>query len=259
MDSTTQQSPSFSEAAGLAVRAFPQQSRQLGLHLVAAVGFTMLVFTAALILSKLEGVPPSLMTRDALQTLGGRVYVGFVSSLGILLWTMAATVSLLTAYVCRGSPAPKDLLGFHLGFGLLTAALLLDDLYLFHDKIFPYFSGLPQSVVSVGYALAVSLLIVRFRSVILNTPWLLLACSLACLGLSAAMDFGLQDVERYVFVEDWFKFLGILCWASYFARCAVQELRGRCVLRAGPKEVSKPGPLWTGFQGRSHGFTPQDR
>ena len=243
MDSTTLQSPGFSEVAGLAVRAFPQQLRQLGLHLVAAMGFTMLVFTAALILSQLEDVPPSLMTRDALHTLGGRVYVGFVSGLGVLLWSMAATVSLLTAYVCRGSPAPKDFLGFHLGFGLLTAWLTLDDLYLFHDKIGPFFTGLPQWLFCLSYGLAALLLVVRFRTVILKGPWLLLACSVACLGLSAAIDTFLPDLDRIVFVEDWFKFLGILCWASYFARCAVQELRERCVLPPGPGEISRPGAL----------------
>jgi hypothetical protein len=222
------------------VEALTKQLRQSGLHLVAATGFSALVFAGALILSKLEGVPPALMTRDALQILEARVYVGFVSSLGILLWTMGATASLLTAFAFRGSPAPKESLRFHLGFGLFTAFLLLDDLYLFHDKIFPYFTRLPQSVVAGSYGLAVLALIFRFRSVILKTPWLLLAISLACLGLSAAMDFILPDLDRYVFVEDWFKFLGILCWASYFVRCALQELRGRCVVGAEPGEIPNP-------------------
>ena len=144
MDSTDFQSPGFFEAAGLAARALPQQFRRNRLYLVAAIGFSMLVFAAAVILSELEDVPPALMTRDALQTLGGRVYVGFVSGLGILLWTMAATLSLVTAYVRRSSPPRRGVVGFHLGFGLLTAWLTLDDLYLFHDKIGPYFTGLPQ-------------------------------------------------------------------------------------------------------------------
>jgi hypothetical protein len=243
MDSTTQQSPGLFEAGGLAVRAFPRQVQQFGLNLVAATGFAVLVFTAALILSKLEGVPPSLMTRDALHTLDGQVYVGFVSSLGILFWTMAATTCLLTAFVVRGSHSPRDVTGFFLGFGLLATVLALDDLYMLHDKILPFFTRLPQHAFSGSYALAALLLIVRFRSVILRTPWLLLACSLACLGLSAAMDFGLPDLDRIVFVEDWFKFLGILCWTSYFVRCGAEELRGRWVLRPRPGEVSKPGEL----------------
>lgn len=237
MDSTAFQSPGFFEAAGLAARALPQQFRKHRLYLLAATGFTMLVFAAAVILAELEDVPPALMTRDALQTLGGRVYVGFVSGLGILLWTMATTVSLVTAYVVRRSRPPRGVVGFHLGFGLLTAWLTLDDLYLFHDKIGPYFTGLPQWVFCASYGVAVLLLIVRFRTVILETPWLLLTCGIACLGVSAAMDAFLPDLDRTVIVEDWFKFLGILCWASYLVGSAVQELQGRYVPRPEPGEV----------------------
>lgn len=237
MDSTAFRSPGFFETAVLAMRAFPQQFRQHRLHLVAAIGFTMLVFAAAVILGELEDVPPALMTRDALQTLGGRVYVGFVSGLGILLWTMAAAVSLLIAYVSRSFPPPREVAGFHLGFGLLTVWLTLDDLYLFHDKIGPYFTGLPQWFFCASYGVAALLLIVRFRSVILETPWIILSCSLVCLGVSGAMDATLPDLDQNVIVEDGFKFLGILCWASYFVLCAVQEMRERSAFHSEPGEV----------------------
>jgi hypothetical protein len=210
-----------------ALRQIPEQFRQVRIALAAAIVFCLLTLGGALILSAVENIPAAYMTRDALQTLHGLCYTGFVSSLGILLWMAAATAGLTAAAVLHGVPDRKGQARFHLCFGLLTLMLTLDDQFLCHEKIWPFFTGLPQFIISGLYALLAAVFLIRFRAVILKSSWLLLGLSLASLGISAVLDTGLLDCFFHsIFVEDSFKLVGIVFWSLYFVHCALNDLRG---------------------------------
>lgn len=224
-------------AKGPSFALFPQQLadqfRQVRVSLAASIVFCLLVLGGALAVSLIENVSPADMTRDALQTMRARFYIGFVSSVGILLWMAAATACLLASAVLRGVRGGREAAGFYLWFGLLTLQLTLDDQFLFHEKIWPFATGLPQCMISGLYGLLLVAFLIRFRAVVLKSHWLLLGLSVASLGISAGMDLKplevllqrVWDEEIVVFVEDSFKLFGIVFWFLYFVRCALNDLR----------------------------------
>jgi hypothetical protein len=226
MQTDKKQSVPFRRLAPIMLRQLPAQFREVRIAVSAAIGFCLLMLSGALVLSEVENIPAAYMTRDALQTMHGLCYIGFVSSLGILFWMAAATVCLTAAAVLRTVPARKERAVFYFCFGLLSLALTLDDLFLIHEKMWPFFTALPQYIISGLYALLAAGFTIRFRAIVLESPWLLLGLSLIALGLSAVLDVDLPGHFRSIFIEDSFKLFGIVFWSLYFAHCALNDLRG---------------------------------
>lgn len=209
-----------------AARNVPEQCRQTCRILLGVVFAGTVLLASAWGLSILAGIPPSDLTRDALQVLGGHCYIGCLSSLGVLFWMAATASCLIAAAVFSRLPDQKEAALFYLYFGLLSLLLTLDDLFLIHEKIWPFFTGLPQYAVSVFYALLVSGGIIRFRATLLRGPWLLLILSAGILGISAVVDTHvvLAEHKHHIFMEDSFKLFGILLWCSCFVRFSLNDL-----------------------------------
>lgn len=107
-----------------------------------------------------------------------------------------------------------------------TSVLALDDLFQFHEKIWSEFLGLSERIVVGAYgALAIGS-VCQFRRCFGRRPVSLLWLAVGNLGMSVLVD-ALFDRRSAVFVEDAFKFLGILFWASFFLISAVRDLKGQ--------------------------------
>ena len=76
-------------------------------------------------------------------------YTGAISQIGALLWCAAASICFFSSRLLAGSPAR-----FLRCAGLLTTVLLVDDMFLVHDQVFPQYFGLHQQLPIVAYALA---------------------------------------------------------------------------------------------------------
>lgn len=176
----------------------------------------------------LDGVPMAEFTRDPAQILGHTPFIGAVSSLGILLWAAAATACLFTAALLRrrglGAAGWRTFLTFA---SALTVLLMLDDLFLFHDVVFPEYLGIGEHWLYGFYAASAAGLLGGYRRLILKTDYPLLLLSLLLFAASLGMDF----VSDYVLLpgtfllEDGPKFLGIVAWAAYFIRTSAFALR----------------------------------
>jgi hypothetical protein len=68
--------------------------------------------------------------------------------------------------------------------------------------------------------------LVFFVRRVLRTDFLLLGIALGCLGLSMVLDEVLPYSRLETFIEDCFKFVGIVFWLTYFASSARAILRG---------------------------------
>ncbi|MDZ7808031.1 MAG: hypothetical protein U5K71_13075 [Gracilimonas sp.] len=73
-------------------------------------------------------------TADPITTFDSHPFVGVVSNLGALLWCTAATVCIFSYLILRNQLSGKKS-SFLLWSGLLTAMLLFDDLFMFHDYL----------------------------------------------------------------------------------------------------------------------------
>ena len=152
-------------------------------------------------------------------------FIGIISNLGILLWTVSASICLFCfSIIVRVNKSLKNENSLFLGsFGLITLFLLLDDLLLFHESIAPNLF-IPEQMVYAFYGAIVLFALVRFRKVILQTEWIILCLASIFFSLSIGMDiFWLwgDELQLHNFLEDGFKLLGIASWVSYFVITSV--------------------------------------
>lgn len=175
-------------------------------------------------------------TKEPNRILGGDFYIGALSNLGVIIWTVAATLCIFFAiYLKRYNPSSPFRL-FLLHAGILTTLLLLDDVYMLHDGAFPVYLNIDGYYVYGFYFVYILYLLIRFRKVIFETEYLILLSSILLLSLSVLADVmedrgSLRSIllnlannreavlnQFFVYFEDTFKGLGIITWVVYFSR-----------------------------------------
>jgi hypothetical protein len=210
----------------MASHVFAGSTKRLTLALVgvgwAAAALVLLMASAAgMVLDR----PLGDFTMDPVTALEGPAYIGFVSSVGAVGWSLGCGACLVGSLTIDGRARLAFLCG-----GLLTAVLLADDLFLIHEAYIE-FIGLPPVAAPVAYAGLAIAYIVVFRDFLrAHGIWLLpLACAL--LAVSAAVDTSLEENAPFI-VEDGTKLLGIVTWSSFFVAAAVSELRSLTASKA---------------------------
>ena len=171
------------------------------------------------------------MTRDAAATANLHPLTGVLSNLGILLWSAAASICAFAAMTHRNA-RPREPFWFLLSSALLSAYLLFDDFFLFHDELAPRYLGVHEKVVYAALGVAVSSYLIAFRRAILRTNFGVLLLALGFLAASAIMDAMLEPWLRRLdhweyLLEDGAKWLGIACWCSYYVRTSYQLVAGQ--------------------------------
>jgi hypothetical protein len=187
---------------------------------------------AVVIAAKINGIHFETLSRDPVQVLSGKPYVGIISNLGILFWCSACAVLFYSALVTHTKKGPAKEVYFLFFSGLLSLLLLLDDFFLMHDVIFPDYLKINELVFYLFYGLSAIIIFLRYYKIVLDSDYVLLALAFVLLGLSAFTDeivaFGININHPYI-VEDSFKFLGILSWFSYFTRTAYKFVKAALI------------------------------
>lgn len=204
-------------------------------RLIFVIYLPALCFLAAVVVAaRRGGLPVGDLTRDPLQILNQPPYLGIVSNVGVLLWCMAASIALLAATAVPADPRRGETKRFLLWTGLLSALVLLDDLFMFHEIVIPQLTHIDEHFVymvyiaiGIGYA-------VRFRRELLGDSALLVLLATAFMTVSLVTDqgytlsliFGRKVVPDSYFLEDGSKFLAQASWAGFVARRALRALTG---------------------------------
>jgi len=199
---------------------------------VVAAAVSGLGIAATLAIARSTGAELSSLTRDVVAATDTHLYTGMLSTLGIMLWSATSALCLLAGSVLGRCAGARGGSRFLLVAGCLTGALAFDDAFLFHERIAPAHLHLPELVVNGLYAASVFGFLLGFRRQILASEYLLLGIALACLAASMSLDIVLPTSNLETFVEDSFKFSGIVFWLSYF-RCAAAELLGEALRQRG--------------------------
>jgi hypothetical protein len=207
----------------------------MSVALAAIVVISAVFIGAVLALHRFKGMPFGALSQDPASVTGCAVYTGFLSNIGILLWSATAALCLFAARIrpWRGASPWRP---FLLVSGVLTLALTLDDLFLLHDEhgILAGLIGTHQSVAHGIYLGVVVLYLLCFRRVILQTEYPLLIMALLFFALSIASDLFLTGAGFASFMlEDGAKFIGLAAWFVYFARVAAGSVK------AGPRPEPK--------------------
>lgn len=148
---------------------------------------------------------------------------GGLSNLGYLMWTVTATVCFLGAWL--SDPAPHAWRSSPLLWaGALTTLLLADDMFQIHEAgaygLVPY----GQWVVPGLYATLALALALRFRRFLAAREAWLLVASVALFALHVGFD---ELVPGRHLLEDGFRFLGIVLWATFFVGAGLATIAQR--------------------------------
>lgn len=181
-----------------------------------------IILSSTIISSKYFEIPYSDYMRDPVVLMGGELYLGWFSQLGVMLWSVAAGFCFLSARLV-GKDQTLPLLKHFLYYSFfLTALLGADDVFMFHDEIFPYW-GIHENIFISGYLLIVSLYLILFYKVIFKTEFLLLGFAFFFFASSILLDKIPHNKKilvpggwESIIYEDGFKMIGILFWVVYF-------------------------------------------
>ncbi len=184
------------------------------------------ILVAIAVVSVLYQVPIPLFTRDISAIAGIHPLSGVLSNLGILLWCVAGSTCGFAAMILR-SVEPRGSFIYLLSSAFLSAYLMLDDFFLFHEVLAKRYLGLDEKVIFVFLGIAVFAYLVSFRKIILQTNVIVLLLALVFLSVSVAADAIFEPWLSWLgqweyFIEDGAKWLGIVFWCSYYVETSFQ-------------------------------------
>lgn len=196
------------------------QVRALWIPLTWTLLLAALVLVIAVALHFVTGIPIAQLSQDPAAVLHAPPYLGMLSNLGIILWAATAAICLFSVLILRGRPDLARARRFLAASAAFTTVLMLDDLFLLHEKFFPKVIGVPEKAVYVLYAIGLVVYLGAFWSQLLRSPYVLFILAGGFLALSVALDIVLPFRPGLTFVEDSAKFVGIALWLTYFVRTA---------------------------------------
>jgi hypothetical protein len=176
----------------------------------------MLILVGMIILvSRQYGISIADLTRDPSATTGHSPFMGTLSHVGVLFWCATVAICLFSFALLQGTGSIGEFSAFFLFGGLISLLLLLDDLFLLHETVFPLYLKIPEKIFFLGYGLIIIGYITRFRKLILKTDFIFLILAFALFALSIVID--LLDLRISGLFEDGSKLFGIVSWFGYFA------------------------------------------
>lgn len=170
-------------------------------------------------------IPAGDFLRDCPTMVGGPVYLGAISYLGIVLWGCTAAICFFSAAAER--PGPSSYRGFWIYGGVFSIALLLDDLLMLHEHLFPVYFGLSEYVLYAAYAIAGLFYLYRYRAILLQANYQMLLLAFAWFALMVIVDRfeGTAEIRGMILFEDGAKLFGIVTWLLFHADLALVRVR----------------------------------
>ncbi|MEO5569661.1 MAG: hypothetical protein ABIT08_11630 [Bacteroidia bacterium] len=192
----------------------------------------IIVFAAALVVLSIVvmiglqyNVQLNHFTKDPVQIMGAPFYLGLFSNIGILLWCGTVVVCFYSRLFIPKTEVNKPVRIFLFFSGLITTLLMLDDLFLFHEELFPKYIGIPEKGVFVIYSNIILLYALLFRESIFKSEYIILGMAFLFIGGSTFVKRIPMPIPEDTFLEDAVKLLGVICWFTYFSRLSFRELK----------------------------------
>lgn len=202
---------------------FPFVLYGLGIIVVILVGLAALAFN----------IPIKKLTADPVQIFESKFYIGFLSNLTVLTWAVGGFGSLFAWWYLKTVKADREWVRFFWLAGLFTTVLMLDDLFMFHERIFPKHLFLPkltglepnEKIPIAAYGIFAIWFFVSSRETIRKTQWGQLAFALALLAFSVIADRGIgarliPHKATQAYLEEGAKYLGVVAWSAYYVLTA---------------------------------------
>ncbi|BAU63128.1 hypothetical protein STA3757_04860 [Stanieria sp. NIES-3757] len=182
----------------------------------------IILFLISLLIISQSHLDMEILTRDPAAVAATHPLTGMISNIGILLWCSCAAICLFCFKLLKNKPLNREFSSFFLLSGYLTAILVLDDLFLLHEDIFPKYLNISEKVVLCTYAIVILLYLAKFKKLILKTDFFFLFLSFIFFSLSILSEIMIK--KDLIMLEDWLKLFGIVNWLAYFTRVCFQQI-----------------------------------
>lgn len=173
------------------------------------------------------GIPFKLLTKDTGQSLEyveriGQVsfslsmlpFVGFMSTLGIMIWSGAFCLLAVQAVKIFLSEGWNQVALYLASSAIWAGLMAFDDAFMLHDFIIPGLFDVPENLVLLFYIIITCLYLIHFVVQIMDTGYIFMMLAFVFFGLSILLDvFG--STYRINVAEDLAKLLGIVFWFIY--------------------------------------------
>ena len=190
--------------------------RSAGVVIILAIG--VFILASVLTAAWLQDFPIKFYTRDPASETERHLLLGVLSNAGLVFWSAAASVALLTAFA---TPMRRP---FFVFAGLFSILLLCDDALQLHENVIPRFLGLPETVTFSLYGLLVAAFVLRHVETLTGAGRGLFIAAMAGFGLSIAIDLLAPSGTLVSMAEDLPKFMGIVLWFAYLFDQALRTL-----------------------------------
>jgi len=202
-----------------------EQLRNITPVIVIIFAATLVVLSVIIMIGMKYNVQLNHFTKDPVQIMNAPFYLGLFSNIGILFWCGSAVICFFSKSFMPPKTENRIMRMFLLFSGLITMLLMLDDLFLFHEVMFPEYFGIPQKGVFVIYSNILLLYALLFREIIFKTDYLILGLAFFLIGGSTFVKQIPMPIPEDTFLEDAVKLFGIICWFTYFLRTGFRELK----------------------------------
>ena len=115
-------------------------------------------------------IPIGELTRDPLATMGKQFYFGIVSQIGILFWCSCAAICFFSVGILRNIKQNK-VISYLVYSGAFTTILLLDDLFLIHEVVFPIYLKISEKIVYLVYLSILGFYLLNFKKTIFHIKY----------------------------------------------------------------------------------------
>jgi hypothetical protein len=210
----------------------PQQSKNTSFKQVNIIffGIYLLVFLMLIAAWLQSEVRLSVLFRDVFVAASVDPYYGLFSNIGIFLWSATAAILLFSGTVLFSVNRSHKYSQFLLSFGSLTLLLVIDDFFMLHEKVFPYYLKFSEKITFLAYGIITIYLLLKFRDIIFSNHFRIFFIAITFLFLSIAVDqilptdsFIFKKDDAYFF-EDSLKVIGIISWCFYFIKISGEQL-----------------------------------
>lgn len=199
-----------------------------------------ILFLVIISISYFTGIPIEIFTRDPAVIATSETiipfiddyhnpFLGIISQIGILFWCISASLCLFCSVIIVQKKSSWYNYAYFLRFfGLITLILLLDDLFLLHESIFPQILKTPEELIYFCYVVTVIIGLIKYKKIILQTNWIVFLLSLIFFSFSMIIDkinFFTYSVGLTILLEDGFKLLGIVSWLCYFGFFCLETMK----------------------------------
>ena len=206
-----------------------QKNRKLKSRYIALFSSYVLIVLSFLIIafiSKKYDIPPAYFTGDPALIFDKHPLIGVVSNIGILFWSFTVAICFFSGMILKKSDN-TEMAEFFKFSGFFTLFLLLDDLFMFHDRLFFQYFHISQKLTYLAYFILIIIFLVKFgKLIILKTDYIVFIFACMFLSLSVLCDLLLPQSQEGInyLIEDGLKFLGIFTWFVFFVGSSYFEV-----------------------------------